>query len=142
MNVMFLNDAVLFNVPKILDQRGNLSFFQYPDQIPFEIKRVYWINYIPGGTDIAGQANKESMEIIIALSGSFDVLVDDGKEEKKFTLNQPDTCLYIPKMVWRQLVNFSTNSVSFVVSDKVYDEANSIVDFLQFKLIKPYATPL
>ena len=133
---MPLNEVGLLHVPKILDDRGNLSFFQYPDQIPFEIKGVYWINDIPGGTNMAGYANKELKEMIIALSGSFDVLVNDGTNEKKFTLNLPDICLYIPKMVWRQLTNFSTNSVAFIVSDRVYDETNRVAEFAKFQSIK------
>jgi len=133
---MALSDVILFNVPKILDDRGNLSFFQYPDQIPFEIKRVYWINDIPGGTDFTGYANKESQEIIIALSGSFDVIANDGFNERKFTLNHPDAGIYIPKMTWLQLVNFSTNSVAFIVSDSDFNEQDRIVEFSQFQLIK------
>ena len=133
---MLLKDGVFFNVPKILDDRGNLSFFQYPDQIPFEISGLYWINDIPGGTSLPGLANLASQEVIVALSGSFDVLVHDGNEEKKYTLNRPDHCLYLPVLTWRAFVNFSTNSVAFVVSDKEYSKAGQISDFGQFQLVK------
>jgi hypothetical protein len=131
---MSLSEVKCLNIPKIPDERGNLSFFQNHQQISFEIQRLYWINDIPGGTVMDGYANTESQEVVIALSGSFDVLVHDGKEEKKFTLSRPDNCLYIPKMTWRQLLNFSTNSVAFVLADKFHDGSTSITDFSQFQL--------
>ena len=133
---MPLDNAVLFNVPMIPDDRGNLSFFQYPDQLPFEINKVFWVNNIPAGTEMPGQANKQIQEIIIALSGSFDVIISDGVKEKKYTLTHPGTYLYIPKMIWRRLVNFSTNSVVFIASEKSDIDIECITDLAEYKLIK------
>lgn len=137
---MLLNSAVLFNLPRIPDDRGNLSFFQYPDQVPFQISKVAWINDIPAGTEMPGQANTTHKEIIIALSGSFDVIVNDGNREIKFTLNHPGTYLYIPEMNWRSLVNFSTNSVVFIVTDCADSGAECITEFTDFKSKKNAAT--
>jgi dTDP-4-dehydrorhamnose 3,5-epimerase-like enzyme len=126
----------LINLPKILDKRGNLSFFEYPNQLPFEIVRTYWIYDVPGGEIRGGHAFKEQQEFIIALSGSFDVILHDGEKEDKFSLNRSYHGLYIPKMYWRRLENFSTNSLALIVSDKSYDETDYIRDFEQFKILK------
>jgi dTDP-4-dehydrorhamnose 3,5-epimerase-like enzyme len=123
----------IIDLPKILDKRGNLSFFEHPNQIPFEIKRTYWIYDVPGGDVRGSHAFKEQQEFIIALSGSFDVRIHDGKEEKLFSLNRSYYGLYIPKMYWRKLENFSTNSLALIVSDKSYDENDYIRDFEEFK---------
>ena len=123
----------LIDFPKILDARGNLSFLQNADQIPFEMQRVYWIYDVPGGEQRGGHAYKSLQEIIIALSGSFDVVLNDGKEEKKYTLNRSYYGLYIPKMVWRHLDNFSTNSLAFIVANKQYDELDYIRDFKNYQ---------
>ncbi|MFI5196071.1 MAG: sugar 3,4-ketoisomerase [Chitinophagales bacterium] len=124
----------LLTIPKIPDVRGNISFLQYPDQIPFEIRKVYWINDIPSGADRDGQANKHSRELIIALSGSFEVIAGDGFQETRYSLNRPDMCLYIPKMIWRQLVNFSTNSVALIITDEDAGNADNFIDFSTFQL--------
>lgn len=121
------------DLPKILDARGNLSFFEYPSQLPFEIARTYWIYDVPGGEVRGSHAFKEQQEFIIALSGSFDVIVNDGKKEEKFSLNRSYYGLYIPKMYWRRLENFSTNSLALIVSDKLFDENDYIRDFEDFK---------
>ena len=118
----------IINLPKILDQRGNLSFFQNEDHLPFSIKRVYWIYDVPGGETRGGHAYREMQEFIIALSGSFDVVLFDGKEEVKYTLNRSYYGLYIPKMLWRRMENFSTNALAFVASDSFYDEQEYIRD--------------
>lgn len=118
----------IINLPKILDERGNLSFFQNEDHLPFLIQRVYWIYDVPGGEVRGGHAYREMQEFIIALSGSFDVVLFDGKEEKKFTLNRSYYGLYVPKMVWRSMENFSTNALAFVASDSFYDEQDYIRD--------------
>lgn len=123
----------LIDLPKILDKRGNLSFFEYPNQLPFEIKRTYWIYDVPGGEVRGSHAFKEQQEFIVALSGSFDVVIHDGKEEKKFSLNRSYHGLYIPKMFWRKLENFSTNSLALIVSDNAYNENDYIRDFELFK---------
>lgn len=133
---MGINDVVILNIPKILDERGNLSFFQNQDQIPFEIQMVYWINNIPGNECLLGHANKEFQEVIIALSGSFEIRVHDGVKETRYTLNRPDVCLYIPRMIWRELVNFSTNSVAFITTDQHNPVDDRITDFQAYQSLK------
>lgn len=123
----------ILEFPKVLDERGNLSFFQNQDQIPFEIARTYWIYDVPGGETRGSHAYKTLQEVIIALSGSFDVVLHDGENEVKFHLNRSYFGLYVPNMVWRRMENFSTNSLALVVADKVYDENEYIRDFGQFK---------
>ncbi|MCS3531090.1 FdtA/QdtA family cupin domain-containing protein [Chryseobacterium sp. JUb7] len=123
----------LISLPKIYDKRGNLSFFEHPNQLPFEIQRTYWIYDVPGGEVRGSHAFKEQQEFIIALSGSFDVVIHDGSEEQRFSLNRSYYGLYIPKMYWRRLENFSTNSLALIVSDKSYNEQDYIRDFEEFK---------
>jgi dTDP-4-dehydrorhamnose 3,5-epimerase-like enzyme len=123
----------LLTLPKILDERGNLSFFQNQDHIPFDIKRVYWIYDVPGGEQRGGHAYRQLQEVIIALSGSFDVVLDDGKEKKRFILNRSYYGLYVPKMIWRSLENFSTNALAFVATDNYYNEDEYIRDFDLYK---------
>ena len=121
-----MQQTQIINLPKILDERGNLSFLQNEDHLPFSIQRVYWIYDVPGGETRGGHAYREMQEFIIALSGSFDVVLFDGKEEKKFTLNRSYYGLYVPKMVWRSMENFSTNALAFVASDSLYNEQDYI----------------
>ena len=125
--------AKIIKVPKILDPRGNLSFFEHPNQLPFEIARTYWIYDVPGGEVRGSHAFREQQEFIIALSGSFDVILNDGIKEEKFSLNRSYYGLLIPKMYWRRLENFSTNSLALIVSDKSYNESDYIRDFEEFK---------
>ncbi len=125
----------IIELPKIYDKRGNLSFFQHPANLPFEIERTYWVYDVPGGEKRGSHAFKEQQEFIIALSGSFDVIIHDGKEEKSFSLNRSYYGLYIPKMFWRRLENFSTNSLALIVSDKPYNENDYIRDFEEFKTL-------
>ena len=101
----------LIQLPKILDSRGNLSFFENESQVPFQIRRTYWIYDVPGGEVRGGHAFKEQQEFIVALSGSFDVVLHDGKKEQRYHLNRSYFGLYVPNMIWRSLDNFSTNSV-------------------------------
>lgn len=124
---------VIIDLPKILDKRGNLSFFECPGQLPFEIKRTYWIYDVPGGEIRGSHAFKAQQEFIIALSGSFDVVLDDGQSETKFSLNRSYFGLYIPNMYWRKLENFSTNSLALIVSDKHYDVKDYIRNYEEFK---------
>lgn len=131
-----LKEPKIINLPKILDKRGNLSFFEHPNQLPFEIARTYWIYDVPGGEIRGSHAFKEQQEFIIALSGSFDIVLNDGEKEEKFSLNRSYHGLYIPKMYWRSLENFSTNSLALIVSDKCFDETDYIRDFEQFKKIR------
>lgn len=126
----------IIDLPKFQDPRGNLSFFENYEQLPFKIKRTYWIYDVPGGEKRGGHAFKEQQEFIIALSGSFDVVLNDGEKEFKFQLNRSNYGLYIPKMFWRSLENFSTNSLALIVSDQFYDEGDYIRDFDKYKLIK------
>ena len=126
----------IINLPKIIDKRGNLSFFEHPRQLPFEIARTYWIYDVPGGEIRGSHAFKEQQEFIVALSGSFDVVLHDGREEIKFSLNRSYYGLFIPKMYWRRMENFSTNALALIVSDKHFDEKDYIRDFEEFKLLK------
>ncbi|WP_419870108.1 sugar 3,4-ketoisomerase [Chryseobacterium sp. CT-SW4] len=126
----------LIYLPKILDKRGNLSFYEYPNQLPFEISRTYWIYDVPGGEVRGSHAFKEQQEFIVALSGSFDVILNDGKNESRYSLNRSYSGLYIPKMYWRRIENFSTNSLALIVSDRLYDETDYIRDFEEFKKLR------
>ncbi len=123
-------------LPKIPDERGNLSFVEELNHIPFAIKRSYWIYDVPGGTERGGHAYKENQELVIALSGSFDVMIDDGSKKETFHLNRSYYGLYIPKMMWRQMNNFSTNSLALILSSTEYDEKDYIRDYEFFKSIK------
>jgi len=125
-------NTMLIQLPKIEDPRGNLSFFENNTQIPFAIKRSYWIYDVPGGETRGGHAFKEQQEFIVALSGSFEVVVNDGKKEQTYLLNRSYTGLYIPNKMWRKMQNFSTNSLALVVSDTNYDENDYIRDFDEF----------
>jgi len=125
----------LIELPKILDKRGNLSFFENSNQIPFDIKRTYWIYDVPGGELRGSHAFKKSHEFIIALSGSFDIVLHDGNKEKKYSLNRSYHGLYVPNLLWRRLENFSTNSLALIVSSISYDGADYIRDFEEFKTI-------
>lgn len=131
-----MNQPSIINLPKIVDPRGNLSFFESPRQLPFEIARTYWIYDVPGGEIRGSHAFKEQQEFIIALSGSFDVILHDGNNEHKFSLNRSYYGLFVPKMFWRRLENFSTNSLALIVSDKLFDSEDYIRDFEEFKKLK------
>ncbi len=122
----------IINLPKVNDERGNLSFFQNKAHIPFDIKRVYWIYDVPGGELRGGHAYKELQEVIVALSGSFDVVLHDGVQEHKYTLNRSYYGLYVPQMYWRHLENFSTNAVCLVVASDEYNATDYIRDFTLF----------
>lgn len=119
-------------LPKILDKRGNLSFFENPNQLPFQIARIYWIYDVPGGETRGSHAFREQQEFIVALSGSFDVILNDGEEDFKFSLNRSYYGLYIPKMYWRKIENFSTNSLALIVSDKSFNEDDYIRNYEEY----------
>jgi hypothetical protein len=123
----------IINLKKILDPRGNLSIIEESADIPFEIERVYWIYDVPGGQQRGGHAYTLLQEFIVALSGSFDVVLHDGLEEKRFTLNRSYYGLYVPNMYWRHLENFSTNSVAMILSNRKYEENDYIRDFEYYK---------
>jgi dTDP-4-dehydrorhamnose 3,5-epimerase-like enzyme len=125
----------LIDLPKIRDIRGNLSFIEQGKHIPFKIARAYWIYDVPGGEVRGGHAFKTQDEFIIALSGSFSVVLDDGKGENIYQLCRSYYGLYVPKMVWRSLENFSTNSVCLILSSENYSEEDYIRNFRAFKQI-------
>lgn len=120
-------------LPKIIDTRGNLSYIENNKNIPFKIKRVYWIYDVPGGEIRGSHAYKTLNEFIVALSGSFDVVLHNGKQEIKYILNRSYSGLFVPKMYWRKLENFSTNSLAMILADKYYDVGDYIRDFDEFK---------
>ena len=130
---MELSEIQIIQLPKIVDRRGNLSFVEEQKHIPFQIKRSYWIYDVPGGEVRGGHAYKENQEFIVSLSGSFDVILDDGKEEKRFSLNRSYYGLYVPKGVWRQMENFSTNSLALIVASTPFDKSDYIYDYDEFK---------
>jgi dTDP-4-dehydrorhamnose 3,5-epimerase-like enzyme len=123
----------IINLPKIKDPRGNLSFVEEENHIPFKIKRVYWIYDVPGGEIRGSHAYKTLNEFVVALSGSFDVVLNDGKEEMKFSLNRSYYGLYVPKMYWRRIENFSTNALALILADDFYKSDDYIRDFEEFK---------
>lgn len=122
----------IIQLPKITDPRGNLSVIEELKDIPFIIERTYWIYDVPGGEKRGGHAYKENQEFIVALSGSFDVVLDDGKEKKMFSLNRSYNGLYVPKGMWREMENFSTNSLALVLSSTKYDAEDYIRDYRDF----------
>lgn len=123
----------LINLPKILDRRGNLSFIENDAQIPFEIKRVYWIYDVPAGEHRGGHAFLETEELIIALSGSFDVVLHDGDKEQRFLLNRSFYGVFVPKLIWRLLENFSTNAFVLIIASTDFCEKDYLRDFSEFK---------
>ena len=131
-----VEDVRIIELPKFLDARGNLSFAEQNNHIPFEIKRTYWIYDVPGGEDRGGHAFRENQEVVIALSGAFDVLVDDGENKKTFTLNRSYYGLYIPKGLWRTMENFSTNSLALEFANTIYDRSDYIENYEDFQNLK------
>lgn len=130
---MTIDDVRLIDLTKILDARGNLSVIEECKDIPFKIKRTYWIYDVPGGEMRGGHAYRENQEFIVALSGSFDVVVDDGMERKVFQLNRSYYGLYVPNGLWREMENFSTNSLALVLSSTNYDENDYVRDYVSFQ---------
>lgn len=131
---MTLDDTQIIELPKILDRRGNLSFIEEFKNVPFKIERTYWIYDVPGGEIRGGHAYQENQEFIVALSGSFDVVLNDRERQCLFSLNRSYYGLYVPKGIWRQMQNFSTNSLALVLSSTKYDEADYIRNYEQFKM--------
>lgn len=126
----------IIQLPKISDPRGNLSVIEEFKEIPFKIERAYWIYDVPGGEHRGGHAYKENQEFIVAMSGSFDVHLDDGKEKKSFHLNRSYYGLYVPKGLWREMDNFSTNSLALVLSSTKYNANDYIRDYDEFQRFK------
>ena len=130
---MIAEKYLKIDFPKIVESRGNLTFIEGTKHIPFEIKRVYFLYDVPSGATRGGHAHKKLFELMIALSGSFDVVLDDGKEKKKFFLNRPHYGLLLPPGVWRELENFSSNSVALALASEIYIEEDYIRDYGVFK---------
>lgn len=129
---MPLNDCKLIDLPKISDPRGNLSFIEGGQHIPFDIQRVYYLYDVPGGSDRGSHAHKNLHQFIVAMSGSFDVVLNDGTEMKRFHLNRSYYGLYVCPMMWRDLDNFSSGAVCMVLASSHYDEADYIRDYSNF----------
>jgi oxalate decarboxylase/phosphoglucose isomerase-like protein (cupin superfamily) len=133
---MTANMQIIY-LPKIEDRRGNLSFIEEGTHIPFNIRRLYWIYDVPGGEFRGSHAFKETEEFIVAISGSFDVILHNGKEERKFALNRSYYGVYIPKLIFRRLENFSTNSLALILASTTYDANDYVRDFDEFvKLVQ------
>lgn len=130
---MNLRDVKIIQLPKIPDRRGNLSFIEQEHHIPFAIQRAYWIYDVPGGETRGGHAYRENHEFIVALSGSFDVILSDGQREERFALNRSYYGLYVPKMMWRSMENFSTNSLALILASTPYEHGDYIRDYEEFK---------
>lgn len=129
---MSVNKCRIIDLPKITDPRGNLTFIEEERHVPFQIKRVYYLYDVPGGAERGGHAHKELHQLIVAMSGSFDVLLDDGHERRRFHLNRSYYGLYVCPMVWRELDNFSSGSVCMVLASNRYDEADYYRDYEHF----------
>ena len=131
---MSLADSKILELPKIVDPRGNLTFIEVGNHLPFEIKRVYYLYDVPGGATRAGHGHKTLEQLMIAISGSFDVELDDGRARRKYHLDRSYYGLYIPPMIWRDIDNFSSGSVCLVLASEVFDESDyyrTYQDFLE-----------
>lgn len=133
---MTVDDVRLFELPKFIDPRGSLSFAEQNNQIPFEVKRTYWIYDVPGGESRGGHAYKSTDEFIIAISGSFDVTVDDGIKQKKFTLNRSYYGLCVPKGLWRVMDNFSSGSLALEFASTKYDRNDYLEDYGKYQELR------
>ncbi len=129
---MSIQDCKIIELPKISDPRGNLTFFESERHFPFEIKRVYYLYDIPGGSERGGHAHKALHQLIIAISGSFDIHLDDGREEKTVHLNRPYQGLYVCPMIWREIDNFSSGAVCLVIASELYTELDYYRDYQDF----------
>jgi hypothetical protein len=130
---MSLKNCKLVDLPKITDPEGNLTPIEGGRHVPFEIKRVFYLYDVPGGATRAGHALKTCQQFIIAMSGSFDVMLDDGTDTKRYHLNRSYTGLYVPALIWRELENFSSGSVCTVLASEVYDEKSYYRDYEEFR---------
>jgi dTDP-4-dehydrorhamnose 3,5-epimerase-like enzyme len=130
---MDLTKCRIINFPKITDARGNLSFIEENKHVPFEIKRVFYLYDVPSGATRGGHAHKISEQVIIALSGSFEVILDDGDRRKSYFLNRPHYGLYVPPSIWREIEDFSSNSVALTLTSTLFDEKDYIRDYEIFK---------
>lgn len=124
-----IKDSKIIDLPRINDPRGNLSFVEGQNHIPFDIKRVYYLYDVPGGASRAAHGHRQLKQLMIAMSGSFDVTLDDGYEKKRFHMNRSYYGLYVPPMIWRDLDNFSSGAVCLVLASDVYDESDYYRDY-------------
>lgn len=129
---MPLNDCHIIDLPRIADPRGNLTFVEGGRHVPFEIKRIYYLYDVPGGAERGGHAHKKLQQLVIAASGSFDIILEDGFERRRFHLNRPYYGLYIGPMVWRTIDNFSSGAVCLVLASDLYDPADYYRDYGEF----------
>jgi hypothetical protein len=130
---MPISDCKIISLPKITDSRGNLTFIEGEQHVPFEIRRVYYLYDVPGGAERGGHAHKALSQLIVAMSGSFDVVLDDGEHKKRFHLNRSYIGLFVCPMVWRELDNFSSGSVCMVLASNRYDESDYYREYSEFK---------
>jgi hypothetical protein len=137
---MNIQDCRIIELPKITERRGNLTFIEGGRHVPFEIRRVYYLYDVPGGAERGGHAHKALHQLIIAMSGSFDVILDDGHEKKRFHLNRSYYGLYVCPMIWRELDNFSSGSVCVVLASNLYDESDYFRDYNPFLRAKGIQT--
>jgi dTDP-4-dehydrorhamnose 3,5-epimerase-like enzyme len=129
---MSIKDCSLIDLPRVNDPRGNLTFIEGGRHVPFDLKRIFYLYDVPGGAMRAGHALKRCHQFIVATSGSFDVILDDGAERKRFQLNRSYYGLYVPPLVWREIDNFSSNSVCVVLASETYDESDYYRDYEDF----------
>jgi oxalate decarboxylase/phosphoglucose isomerase-like protein (cupin superfamily) len=132
---MKVSDCKIIDLPKIAEPSGNLTFIESARHVPFQIPRVYYLYDVPGGAQRGGHAHKVVEEFLVAISGSFDVLLDDGRDQARFHLNRPFYGLYIPRMIWRELDNFSSGSVCLVLASEYFDESDYFRAYSEFKAV-------
>jgi dTDP-4-dehydrorhamnose 3,5-epimerase-like enzyme len=132
MNPFSIDNCYLIDLPKINDPRGNLTFIEGGNHIPFEIKRAYYLYDVPGGAERGGHAHKELHQLIIAISGAFDIVLDDGRQKKRYHLNRSYFGLYVCPMIWREMDNFSSGAVCLVLASNLYDEADYYRDYEKY----------
>jgi len=137
MNHASLADCRLIDLPKIADPRGNLTFIEGGRHVPFAIQRVYYLYDVPGGAERGGHAHKALHQLIIAMSGSFDIVLDDGREKKRFHLNRSYYGLYVGPMIWREMDNFSSGAVALVLASNLYDETDYYRNYADFLAALP-----
>ena len=130
---MGVEDCRIIDLPKIADPRGNLTFVEQQRHVPFDISRVYYLYDVPGGESRGGHAHRQLQQLVIAASGSFDVIVDDGVHRERFFLNRSYYGLYVPTMVWHNLDNFSSGSVALALASRPYEEADYYRDYDEFR---------
>jgi dTDP-4-dehydrorhamnose 3,5-epimerase-like enzyme len=134
-----VDDCTIVELPRVTDPRGNLSFIESGRHVPFDIKRVYYVYDVPGGESRGGHAHKRLEQLVVAMSGSFDVVLDDGERRRVVSLNRSYYGLYIPTLIWRELVNFSSGSVCTVMASEYYEEADYYRSYEQFAAAKRIA---